>query len=155
MTHGRFGSYQCPGGKDCDHPAAISSRIAERAIIEYVQETLRGVSETSASDQVTLEAGEVLEAAQHALDAAVEAFSGLDDVASAAAKLRELQASRDAAQVAYDDAIAKQRVAGITVSADDWDRLTADEQRDLISVVIERASVSPGRGADRLEILGR
>ena len=79
-----------------------------------------------------------LERAEQELDAAVRAFTGLDDVDAARDRLLELREHRDAAR----DRLAELQAAAapaVTVTAGDWDVLTLDEQRALIRAVIDRA----------------
>jgi DNA invertase Pin-like site-specific DNA recombinase len=155
MVKGRWGQYQCPAGIECDQPATISSRIAEKTIIEHVKNRLRGISETHSPDEAVQDASDVLAAAQTARDAAIEAFDGLGDVPAAAAKLKELQRAVETAQADLDAATDRQDAAGVAVSVDDWDLLTVEGRRALISAVIDSATVAPGRGGDRLAITNR
>jgi hypothetical protein len=36
--------------------------------------------------------------------------------------------------------------------ATDWERLTLDEKREIIRATIERVTVAPGRGAERVTV---
>jgi hypothetical protein len=45
------------------------------------------------------------------------------------------------------------RQAAVTVNAaKDWERLTLDERRALIRATIERVTIRPGHGRERIEI---
>jgi hypothetical protein len=64
-------------------------------------------------------------------------------------------AMRDERDRARDrvDELRAAAVPAVTITASgDWDLLTLDEQRALIRAVVERAEVSPGRGADRVSV---
>ena len=92
-----------------------------------------------------------LAGAQDALDAAVRAFDGLGDELAVREQLAELRQARDDARERLD------QLGGagpeVRINADtDWDRLTLDEQRALIRATVARATVGPGRGAERIEI---
>jgi hypothetical protein len=92
--------------------------------------------------------------AEQKLDAAIRAFSGLDDVEAARERLTELRDRRDQARdrVAELQAVA---APAVTVGAGDWDLLTIDEQRALIQAVVDEAIVVPGRGCDRITVKTR
>ena len=88
-----------------------------------------------------------MERTENELDAAVRAFSGLDDVDAARERLAALRDARDAARDRLDELQAAVLPA-VTLTADDWDLLTLAERRDLIRAVVDRAVVTPGRGDD-------
>ena len=91
--------------------------------------------------------------AQAELDAALRSFTtaGLDDEPVAVERLAELRTTRDDAQARLDQ-MAPQ--AELTINAaDDWEKLSVDEQRALIRATIESAVVAPvGRGAERITL---
>ncbi len=92
-----------------------------------------------------------VEQAQADLDAAFRAFAGFEDETAARERLAELRATRDAAQDRLDQLGGA--AAAVTVNAAaDWDRLSLDEQRDLIRAVVDRVTVAPGRSADRVTV---
>ena len=93
--------------------------------------------------------------AEQELNAAVQAFTGLEDVASARERLLALREQRDTARERLEDLQAATIPAVSITASGDWDRLTLDEQRALIAAVIERADVGPGRGADRITVKPR
>src|SRR2546427_691606 len=130
---------------------AIAATIAERVITEHVRAALANVEGRASAETNVRNAEQELADAQDALDAAVRAFDGLGDELAVLEKLGELRQARDDAQGRLD------RLGGggleERVNADtDWDRLTLDEQRALIRATVARATVGPGRGADRIEI---
>jgi len=146
-----YAMYRCPPNGDCPRRVTISAERAEQAIIDAVQELLTGVHGSASLDTGISEAELEAERAEAELDAAVRAFSGLDDVDVAAARLSALKEARDHARDRLDE-LRLVILPAITVTAEDWDDLTLDERRDLISAVIEKAVVMPGRGADRLRV---
>jgi DNA invertase Pin-like site-specific DNA recombinase len=143
--------YRCPSTSDCDHHVTISAVIAERVVVEATRAALRDIEGRADAQANARQAREDLAVAEAARDAAISAFDGLGDLQAAKDRLAQLQAAVDGAQ---------ERVAGLgdtetalTINGDrDWDLLTADERRALIRATVERASVRPGRGPDRIAI---
>ncbi len=141
--------YRCPSWSDCPCHVTISAEIAEQVITDAVCTALRDV-EGRASIQATVRDAELaLTRADEALSAAIEAFTGFEDVADTRRRLTELREQRDEAQAVLDQL----GDAGVTLSinaADDWDRLTVDERRDIIRATVKVASVVPvGRKGSR------
>lgn len=148
-----YAFYRCNPTSDCAHRVTVSADLAESVVIAKVQTLLSGVRGTATLDKSADDAARDLEAAERALDAAVEAFTGLDDVESARMKLASLRETRDYARERLAELQAATTPA-ITITAGDWDLLTIDEQRALIRAVISEATVAPGRGADRITVRG-
>lgn len=146
--------YRCPPNGDCTRRVTISAQLVEGIVVDEVKQLLRGVVGTASLDTGIAEAQAEAERAEAELDAAVRAFSGLEDVESARERLTALREVRDSARERLDDLRAVVLPA-VTVSADDWDDLTISERRDLIRAVVERVVVAPGRGADRVTIDSR
>jgi len=153
-TGERYDFYRCPPVGDCPRRVTISARVAETAVIEAVRELLHGVEGRAGMGDAVEGAEGDLVAAEAALEAAVEAFSALDDVPAAKARLVALRDARDAARERLAEL---QDAAGpaITVTVDDWDMLTIEEQRSLIVAILDRVSVAPGRGSDRITVYPR
>ena len=147
--------YRCPPIGDCPRRVTISADVAERVVVEEVRRLLEGVRGTANIAGGIEEAAQELDLQECELDAAVRAFSGLEDVEAARQRLLELREARDAAR----ERLARLRAAAqpaLTVSASgDWDLLTLDEQRDLIRAVVDRAVVLPGRGEGRITVKAR
>jgi site-specific DNA recombinase len=143
--------YRCPSTSDCDHHVTISAVIAERVVVEATRAALRDTEGRADAQANARQAHEDLAVAEAARDAAISAFDGLGDLQATKDRLAQLQAAVDDAQ---------ERVArlgdtetALTINGDrDWDLLTADERRALIRATVERASVRPGRGPDRIAI---
>jgi hypothetical protein len=137
---------------DCTRRVTISADAAERAVSEAVQDRLAGMRGTAAIGDGLEAAERDLEARERGLAAAVEAFTGLEDVAAVRDKLLALREARDQARdrVAGLQAVA---VPAVTVTAADWKLLTVEEQRALIRAFVRSATVAPGRGgADRITV---
>jgi hypothetical protein len=143
--------YRCPPIGDCQRRVTISADIAEQVVVDAVRELLVGVSGSATVDDGVAEAERDVEQAEQGLDAAVRAFDGLD-VDAARDRLLALRDERDHARERLAELQAA-AVPTVTVTASgDWDALVLDEQRAIIRAVIERATVAPGRGRDRITV---
>ena len=146
--------YRCPPNGDCPRRVTISAQVVEQAVIEAVQELLADVHGSASLDDGIAEAERELSRSEKELDATVRAFSGLEDVESAHKRLLELRDARDAAERRLDELQAA-TVPSVTVRAGDWSLLTLDERRALVRAVIERVTIAPGRGRERITIEAR
>jgi DNA invertase Pin-like site-specific DNA recombinase len=153
-SQGRWGFYRCPPIGDCPRRVTISADVAERAVVEAVQERLAGIEGRASVESGVSEAADELARCQEALDKGIRTLAGLEDEEAARERLQELRTARDQAQERHDELLAASAPA-VTVRAGDWDLLTQDERRALIRAVVERAVVSPGRGADRVKVEAR
>ncbi|MBB4663160.1 recombinase family protein [Conexibacter arvalis] len=142
--------YRCPPVGDCTRRVTISAELVEGTVVDHVKLLLADLNGRASADQGMLAASARLDRTQEELDAAIRAFSALGDEPAAVARLAELRANRDAARDEYERMADTQ--AALTITVADWDDLTRDEQRDLISAVIETVTVQPGRGADRIAV---
>lgn len=150
----RYYDYRCPPIGDCMQRVAISAELAEGAIVEAVKELISGMRGTARQDSAVADAERSLEQIENELAAAVEAFTGLDDVAATREKLTGLRAERDRLR----DRVVELRAATVPAeiaTAGRWDDLSMDARRALIRAVIERADVAPGRGVGRVTIKTR
>lgn len=154
-SQGSYSLYRCPPVGDCPRRVTISAPVAEKHVVDEVKRLLADVTGTASVDTRIAEAEAEVEQSETELDAAVAAFSGLEDVASARQRLVELRDARDAAR----DRLSELRVASVPAVAitasGDWDDLTSDERRALIRAVVDRVTVSPGRGPDRITVYPR
>ena len=89
---------------------------------------------------------------QRHLPRAVRAFDGLGDVEAVREQLVELRERRDIARERLAQLQAAEAPTVTVTESNDWDVLTLDEQRAIIRAVIDRVTVSPGRGEDRITI---
>jgi site-specific DNA recombinase len=146
--------YRCSPVSDCPRRVTVSAELAENVVIDAVRELLEGMRGTATVAQGVTDAERDLQRVEEELDAAVRAFSGLDNVDSARDRLTELREARDQARDRLADVQAAAAPA-VTVTAGDWDLLTLDEQRALIRAVIESALVAPGKGPGRITVKPR
>jgi site-specific DNA recombinase len=145
--------YRCPPVGDCPRRVTISADIAEEVVVERVRELLTGVTGSASIDAGIADAQQDVELRKSELDAAVRAFSGLEDVDAARERLMDIRQGWDEARQRLADLRAA-TAPTITVNAHaDWDLLTVAEQRALIRAVVARATVAPGgRGRDRITV---
>jgi DNA invertase Pin-like site-specific DNA recombinase len=148
-----YPNYRCPS-MVCTDKVAISAKISEQAVTDAVRSGLQELRGRASEDQYVQDAERELAAAQEALDAAVEAFDGID-AGSANRKLKALTEARNAARAHYDQISSTQaNVIEIDPEAD-WNDLTLDERRALIRARVESVIVAPAnglKGADRITI---
>lgn len=147
----RYAFYRCVPTGDCPQRVTVSAELAERVVVDAVREALADEQGQASADRDAREAEAALERAQADLDAAIRAFTGLEDEPAARDRLAELREVRDRAQ-AHADRLRSLRAAVTINAADDWDSLTLDEQRALIKATVERATVAPGRGPGRITV---
>jgi hypothetical protein len=145
--------YRCGSVReDCAHRVTISAEMIERVVIEAVQAVLADDEGRASAADNARQATADLAAAQSALDDAISAFgtAGVMREASTVERLAQLRAVRDDAQARAD------RLGGtsadLTVTVEDWDRLTTEERRSLIAAVVASVEVAPGRGLDRCTV---
>jgi DNA invertase Pin-like site-specific DNA recombinase len=150
--NGLYHFYRCTTNGDCTRKVTIAAEIAESTIVERVRAALADIEGRASAAANVRDAESDLEKAELALRAAVQAFTGFEDVAETRERLIQLREARDEAQEKLD------RLGGVGVAlsvnaSTDWERLTLDEKRSLIRATVERASVAPGRGgADRIAV---
>jgi hypothetical protein len=143
--------YRCSPVSDCPRRVTISADVAEQTVVSAVRELLDGMQGTASMAEGLEQAARELERCEKELDAAVRAFTGLEDVDAARERLTALRGARDAARDRLADVQAAAAPA-VTVTAGDWHMLTIDKQRALIRAVVDRAEVAPGRGPDRVTV---
>ena len=143
--------YRCPPNGDCARRVTISAEAVEQAVVDRVRAALAGAEGRASAESNVSEADQALERAQRELEAAIRAFSGLEDETAARERLAELRGARDRAQDRVEH-LGGHRVAVVINAAKDWDRLSLDARRALIRATIERVSVAPGRAADRVTV---
>ena len=144
--------YRCSPIGDCPRRVTVSADLAEGVVVDAVREALEGMRGTATVADGAVDAEQELERAEQELDAAVRAFTGLEDVDAAHDRLLELREARDHARDRRAELQAATAPA-VTVSASgDWNLLTIDEQRALIRAIVAEAVVAPGRGRDRITV---
>ena len=149
-----YAYYRC-GNRLCEAQAIVACDVADEVLRD---EAIRLSGEVTgrASAAAELERARLDRvAAEKALDNAIRTLARLGGEAATEEVLDELQAARDAA-VAEHERLALATSPDVTLrTADDWNRLTLDERRDVIRAVVGRAVVTPGRGAGRIAVEGR
>lgn len=144
--------YRCSPIGDCPRRVTVSAELAEQVVSDAVRGLLDGMRATATIADGSADAERELELRERELDAAVRAFTGLEDVESARDRLLVLRDERDRAR----DRLAELQAAAapaVTVTATgDWELLTLEERRALIRAVVGRATVAPGRGAGRITV---
>lgn len=144
--------YRCVPSSDCPARVTIGAELVEAMIVDYVKDRIQGMRSTVSSAIGLEDAEREFDRAERDLDAAVEAFTGLEDVESARARLVELRDHRNQARERLDQLQAAVVPAFTIGATGNWDELNIDGQRALIAAVVDRADVAPGRGRDRVAI---
>lgn len=143
--------YRCPPVGDCPRRVTIGADKAEAVVIEAVQAALEGVEGAASIGEGVEQAARELDQAQAALDAAIRAFEVVMDEPTARERLAQLREARDVAQE-HLDRLTVAHAPAVTVTAGDWDKLTIEERRALITAVVASATVAPGSGDDRVTV---
>lgn len=154
-NHGAYPLYRCPPNGGCPRRVTVSAELVERLVVDEVKRLIAGFKGAATIESGVLAAQHELDAAQQALDGAIAAFSGLETEPAAVNRLRELRDARDAVRDRYDRLAADQTAMTVVITAADWDDRHIEDRRDLVRAVIERVTVEPGRGADRVRISPR
>jgi site-specific DNA recombinase len=150
-NHGTTPVYRCPSKSNCERGVVISAKIAERIVTDAIRDALRDVEGRASAEANVREAAQAVERAQSDLDAAIRAFAGLEDEATARDRLVEFREARDQAQERLEELGGSR--ATVTISAaTDWNRLSLEARRKLIRATVERATVAPGRGPERVAV---
>jgi DNA invertase Pin-like site-specific DNA recombinase len=150
-SNGKKYPYYICGNKLCERQAIVSATAAEDFVRD---ETIRLSADrvVSASLDVDVEAARVArEAAEQKLSRAIDMLSGLEDVSATREKLSELTIECDAA-VAEHERLSRLAAPVVSVSTANWPLATVDERRDMITAVVARAVVTPGRGPGRIVV---
>jgi DNA invertase Pin-like site-specific DNA recombinase len=137
--------------EDCDQRVTISAELVEGLVVDAVKRRLADVEGRSSTEEAVLEARRAFERTEEELAGAIRILSGFEDEAGARERLAELRQTRDRALEEVD------RLGGASAAvtidaATDWDRLSLSERRDLVRLVVDRVTVVPGKGPDRVTI---
>jgi site-specific DNA recombinase len=146
----RYPSYRCPPTGDCPRRVAIGAPIVERFVVKAIQEALAGIEGRASVLANAQEAERDLERSQANLDAAIRTFAGVEDEQATHDRIAELRDKRDVSQDRVDQLGSTGGI--VTLTSADWDRLTLAERRDLIRATVERITIGPGRGPDRIDL---
>ncbi len=148
---GDYPIYRCPSTSDCAHHMTISAVIAESVVVQATRAALRDIEGRADARANARQAADELASAESALDAAISAFDGLGDLQATKDKLAQLGTAVDEAR----ERLAQLGPADVAIrvnGAEEWDRMSAEEQRALIRATIKTATVGPGRGPERITI---
>jgi hypothetical protein len=147
-NNGTYWVYRCPPNGDCDRHVTISATLVEDIVVSEVRRLLADVEGTASALTEVQEADADLKRAQAELDALIELLDPLEPAARK--RLAAATDRRDRAQERVDS-LSGSRTA-LTVTVEDWDRLTLAERRGLIQATIARVTVAPGHGPSRVTV---
>jgi hypothetical protein len=131
---------------------AVSADIAEKVVVDAMWDALGDLEGRAAAEDRGRNARIALDKAQGDLNAAIEAFTGMETEPAAIRRLAELKAIRDTCLEEVDH-LGHDLVPALTMRRQDWPEMTPDGQRSLIKTVIDKAIVGPGKGASRITVL--
>jgi DNA invertase Pin-like site-specific DNA recombinase len=143
--------YRCGSNNECSHRVAIGAAHVEDLIVTAVREVLADVQGRASAVANVRAADAAVVRTDEALQNAIRTLAGMVGEPATAETLQALQVARDAARA--DRARLGDTPTALTLNtADDWNRLTLTERRELIRSTVTHAIVMPGRGADRVRI---
>lgn len=149
-----YSYYRC-GNRLCVAPAVVAAEVAEDVLRdEAIRLSGEVKGRASLANEVEIARLAKVEA-EEKLSGAIRTLAGLAGETATREVLDELQAERDRAAAEHDRLVALTTPDRTVATVADWDRLTLDEKRDVIRAVVERAVVTPGRGAGRVAVEGR
>jgi DNA invertase Pin-like site-specific DNA recombinase len=137
--------------EDCSARPAISAELVEGIVVEAVKNTLADAEGRASVEQNAREADAAFDRAQTELDAAIRTLAVVGDEPAAVERLTELVDARDRAQERKNHLGSPGQVVTINAAAD-WNRLSLDARRALIRATVERVTVAPGRGVERVTV---
>jgi DNA invertase Pin-like site-specific DNA recombinase len=148
----RHGMYRCPPVGDCPRRVSISADLAERVIEDEMRAWLAGGAGTASIQAELADAVHARELAEQKRDGLIRMLSGLEDVEAAQEQLRAASEEVEA-KAEHENRLRAAAAPALTLAGgDDWDALSVEGKRALIRTVIERATVAPGRGPDRVAV---
>ena len=127
---------------DCPRRVTISAGMAERVVVQAVQHTLEGVTGIAGVEHGTEDAERELHRAELVSTPPGPRSRSASRMSNQLGALVALREERDQARERVDE-LRRALVPAVTVSAGDRQRLTIDEQRDLIRAVVDRATSCP------------
>jgi site-specific DNA recombinase len=144
--------YRCPPVGDCPRRVTVSAELAEQFVTDTVKDLLAGLHGSASVADGIAEAQRDVELREKELAAAIEAFTGLEDVAVARERLHAFRTARDTARERLTELQAAAAPTIAVTASGDWSTMTLDERRALIRAVIHRVDVAPGRGRERFTV---
>lgn len=144
--------YRCGHVRDdCSGRVTISAALVEEIVVDCVREALADMEGRASAERNVLDAEQALERAQADLDAAIRTLAGFEAEDAARERLAELRDVRDAARERVRGLGSTRSVISVSAAAD-WERLSLEARRALIKAVVERVTVAPGRGRERIAV---
>jgi hypothetical protein len=147
----KFYTYRCPPNGGCRRRSSIGAEKAEQVIINAVKARTANVEGQASRESRAREAEAEVQRVQDALDNAIRTLADHSGERAAKETLDQLSAERDAAEGQVERFGGRGRGKRITAAAD-WDKLTLEERRDLIRATVDRATVAPGKGRERITV---
>jgi DNA invertase Pin-like site-specific DNA recombinase len=140
----------------CPQPCTINADLVDNAVVARVRNELAKKSGSASAEHRLRDAAAALDAAEQRLANAVEAFTGLEDLDLARARLAEFREQRDQAEAALFELERSAPLQERVVRAgSEWTALSTEAQRQLIQLLVPRVLVHPTssgwRGLDRIE----
>lgn len=148
-TNGKRYEYLICGDRQCTRQAIIAADAAETFVLEQAKQLAANREGHATTD-------DRVEAARVAADEAEAIYTNAVDLAMRghgnAATLDELKTDRDA-KVERHERLARLVAPAMTATAADVDGAPLELKREFIVAFVERAIVTPGRGAGRIAIV--
>lgn len=150
-SHG-YAFYRCQhnASPDCKARATVAADRVEQLVVAKLKahrelSQLRGVASADLGEQLHQAARE----AKADLEAAVDAFQGVEGLGAAKRRIAALSGRWNAAEQEACRYGSREQARAATRRIDDWDRLTLDGRQAIIRAVIDRVVVDPvgGRAA--------
>jgi len=157
-TGKRTATYACAQpDKACPQPVTVNADLVDETVIARVRKELAKDTGSASFEHRRRAAAVTLAEAEQRLANAVDAFTGLEDLDLARARLAEFRDKRDQAEAAL---FALERAAPLQErvihGAEEWPDLSLEGRRRLIQLLVPRVLVHPTtsgwRGLDRIEI---
>jgi hypothetical protein len=151
--HEGWPSYKCPRRMkgDCPGRASISAPIIENLVADKVKDAIARIEGRASQGARVKKAEAAATRSNQQYDAARELMSDWTD-AGAVKTLSELKAAWEADEEAAERERQRAGAAVVIRGARDWDKLTLEERRAVVRAVVERVTVAPGRGTDRVTV---
>lgn len=161
VQHGKtWPVYRCNPNGVCSRRVAIDAKIADEAVAAYVQQKLADESATEGPGMELIRAQAEAEQAQANYSLAQRNLALSAAEVETQKILKEYRDKRDKASAYVAELERRARAIGNAVTlnaAADWDTLSLQGRRDLVTSVLERVEVAPGhrnfRGAGRLSFV--
>lgn len=149
---GGYHIYRCPPVGDCKQRVAISAEIAEQTVWEETRRWLKGARGHGRLQRKLSEAKKARERAEQRRDGLIAMLTGLEDVTVAQDQLRAASAEVEQAVEREEELRAATPIALVIDTSTDTEKLSLDGKRALIRTIIKSATVTPGRGTDRISV---